>query len=266
MFTIYIYVLTLLFVYMSSIFVVSLIKKDNGVADIAYGIGFIIAAWSSLFLAKAYTLVPLTIASLITVWGIRLAIRIHRRNAGKPEDFRYKKWRDTWVWFKTRSFFQVYMLQGAIIAVIASVSVTSNIFGTDIVQPIQAFFLISGVIVWAVGFYFESIGDYQLDRYIQKKKENPTGTPNILTTGLWAYTRHPNYFGEVSQWWGLWIISLSVVSGWYTIASPLLITYLILKVSGIPMLEEKYKDNVEYQEYKKVTNAFFPWKRKSSTK
>ncbi len=265
MIAVYTCTLLLLYAYMTFVFSVSLIKKDNGIADIAYGVGFLITTWSSLFFAEAYTVVSVTIATLITIWGVRLSIRIYKRNKGKPEDFRYKKWRDTWVWFKTRSFFQVYVLQGTIIACVSSVAVISNLLGKNITEPFQAILLIIGVSIWAIGFYFESIGDYQLDLYIQKKKENPYETPNILTTGLWAYTRHPNYFGEVVQWWGLWVASLSVVSGWYTIVSPLLITYLILKVSGIPMLEEKYKDNVEYVEYKKVTNAFFPWKRKKYT-
>jgi steroid 5-alpha reductase family enzyme len=122
---------------------------------------------------------------------------------------------------------------------------------------------IIGLIIWLLGFVFESVGDHQLSKF--KRKEENKG--KIMTQGLWKYTRHPNYFGEVVMWWGIFLMALSVKNGWTAVVSPLLITFLLLKVSGITMLERKYAGNEEFQEYAKRTNAFFPWfpkKRASS--
>ena len=111
-----------------------------------------------------------------------------------------------------------------------------------------------GVALWVFGFCFESVGDAQLARFIK----NPENKGKLLQSGLWAYTRHPNYFGEVTQWWGLWIVALSVPNGWFGIIGPITITFLILKVSGIPMLEKKMTENPEFTEYKRRVSIFFP--------
>ncbi len=111
-----------------------------------------------------------------------------------------------------------------------------------------------GICIWLTGFFFEAVGDYQLAKY----KKDTASKGKIMTQGLWSYTRHPNYFGEVTLWWGMYVIALSVPNGWMTFPGPLTITFLILKVSGIPLLEEKYKDNPEFQAYKRRTSAFFP--------
>ena len=118
---------------------------------------------------------------------------------------------------------------------------------------------IVGVLVWLVGFYFEAVGDAQLARFIK----DPANKGKLMQSGLWAYTRHPNYFGEVTQWWGIWIIALSVSGGWLGIIGPITITFLILKVSGIPMLEKKMAENPEFTEYKKQTSMVIPWFKKS---
>jgi steroid 5-alpha reductase family enzyme len=112
-----------------------------------------------------------------------------------------------------------------------------------------------GILVWIIGFVFESVGDLQLSKFIAL----PENKGKIMTKGLWKYTRHPNYFGEVTQWWGIFLIVFTAPLGLLAIVSPLTITFLILKVSGIPMLEKKYKDNPEFEMYKRVTNTFFPW-------
>lgn len=235
-------------VYMSILFIISLLKKDNSIVDIAYGIGFILIVWS---VSNFSTLPQIIVGVCITLWGLRLAIRIFKRNSGKPEDFRYKKWRDTWKWFKLRSFFQIYVLQGAIIIGISSVSIAVNSINYSGYTSVA----LIGLAIWMMGFYFEAIGDHELDQFIK----NPDNKGKIMDAGLWSLTRHPNYFGEVTMWWGLYIVALSV-GAWWSIVSPLIITYLLLKVSGIPMLEAKYKDNPLYDAYKRRTNAFFPWK------
>lgn len=241
----------LIVLYMSGMFVVSLIKKDNGIADVAYGWGFILITYSILYFYGTLSLPQIVITGLITLWALRLSYRIYRRNHGKPEDFRYKNWRDTWKWFKLRSFLQVYILQGAIIIGVSSVSIITNSSS----YTGNFYYIIGGLIVWAIGFYFEARGDYELDQFIR----NPENKGKLMMSGLWNYTRHPNYFGESVMWWGLWIISLSVVGGSYAVVSPILITFLLLKVSGIPMLEARYVGNADYDEYKKHTNAFIPW-------
>jgi len=112
-----------------------------------------------------------------------------------------------------------------------------------------------GISVWIIGFYFESAGDYQLKKFLEKKNK----TKKVLDEGLWKYTQHPNYFGEVTMWWGLFIISLSIPYGFLTIFSPILITFMIIKVSGIRLLDKRFEKNDEYSVYKRKTSKFIPW-------
>jgi steroid 5-alpha reductase family enzyme len=109
-----------------------------------------------------------------------------------------------------------------------------------------------GVLVWLVGFYFEAVGDWQLKKFIK----NPENKGKIMQSGLWAYSRHPNYFGEVTMWWGIWLLNFS--QNWWTVVGPMTITFLILKVSGVPLLEKKYEGNKEFEDYKKRTSIFLP--------
>ena len=117
------------------------------------------------------------------------------------------------------------------------------------------YFLYLGMLVWLIGFFFESIGDFQLSMFLA----NPKNKGKIMTSGLWRYTRHPNYFGEVTQWYGLFFIVVGVPFWYYAALSPLVISWLILWVSGIPMTEKPFLSNPEFRKYKKVTSAFFPW-------
>ena len=239
-----------IFCYVSVWFVISLLIKRNDIADIAWGLGFI-SVVIFLFITQAQTLQSSIVYLLTIIWGIRLAIHIGVRTKGKPEDFRYKKWRDEWgKYFVLRSYLQVYLLQGFFMWIISVpiivVSMAKN-------QPISPFMFV-GLIIWLIGFAFESIGDYQLMQFI-KHKQNKY---DIMQTGLWKYTRHPNYFGEVLVWWGIFIMVLPLQYGIWAIISPITISFLLLYVSGIPMLEAKYKDHQAFQDYKKRTSAFFP--------
>ena len=239
-----------IFCYVSVWFVISLLIKRNDIADIAWGLGFV-AIIIFLFITEAPTLQSIIVYILTIVWGMRLAIHIGVRSKGKPEDFRYKKWREEWgKYFMLRSYLQVYLLQGFFMWIISLpiivVSMAQN-------QPISPFVL-AGLIIWLIGFAFESIGDYQLMIFI-KQRQNKS---DIMKTGLWKYTRHPNYFGEVLVWWGIFIMVLPLEYGLWAIISPITISFLLLYVSGIPMLEEKYNHNQAFQEYKKRTSAFFP--------
>jgi steroid 5-alpha reductase family enzyme len=246
----YLYLALILFGYMNFWFIVSLIKKRNDVADVAWGLGFVLLAWSSFYLWMEKSGLALLVNFLVSIWGIRLALHISQRHVGKPEDYRYLKWRQEWgKWFYLRSYFQVYILQGIFLFLIAlPVLVINN--SPNLIN----IFTISGIAVWLIGFYFEVVGDYQLSQFIK----DPNNKGKLMMSGLWAYSRHPNYFGEVAQWWGIFLIALPLNYGWVSIIGPITITFLILKVSGVPMLEKKMEQNPAFAEYKNRTSMFFP--------
>ncbi len=209
-------------------------------------------AWTSFFFADTFNNVRgFLVTLLVTVWGIRLAWHIHKRNRGKTEDYRYAEWRKTWRWFYLRSYFQVYVLQGTLLFLVVFPVLLINQINGESINTLD----LIGLLVWLIGFFFESIGDAQLARFIK----DPSNKGRVLQSGLWKFTRHPNYFGEVTQWWGIWILALSVPNGWIGIIGPLTITFLILKVSGIPMLEKKMIENPAFQEYAQKTSMFIPW-------
>ncbi len=235
--------------YMTFWFIVSVFKKRNDVADIAWGLGFVLLAWLSLFIS-GFSFKAILVNTLVTIWGLRLAWHIYNRNKNKPEDSRYLEWRKNWTNFYLRSYLQVFLLQGMFLLLISLPVIyinhsVSNIFG--ILEII-------GLFVWGLGFYFESAGDKQLKEFIS----NPANKGKLMDQGLWSYSRHPNYFGEVTQWWGIFLIALSISGALFTIIGPLTKTILILFVSGVPLLEKKYIDRPGWAEYKKKTSVFIP--------
>jgi steroid 5-alpha reductase family enzyme len=232
-------------------FVISIVLKRNDVADIAWGLGFVILAWSSYCLTGHFTSLGFFISVLVTVWGIRLAWHIYKRNSQKSEDARYRAWRESWgQQVILKSYLQIYLLQGAFLFLISLPVLVIN-YTNDV--SINSFVYI-GTIVWLIGFYFESVGDAQLALFIQ----NPTNKGKLMQTGLWAYSRHPNYFGEVTQWWGIWLIALTTPWGIVTVVGPLMITFLILFVSGVPLLEKKMETHQDFAAYKKRVSVFLP--------
>ena len=243
----------ILFCFMTLVFLLALRLEDNSIVDVAYGLGFVLVGWSIFVAYGSAEARQLLLLTLVTLWGLRLAAHIgNRKLKEKGEDPRYAQWRESWgktfVW---RSFLQIFMLQGAVIYLVSLplLLVMRNAGG-----PL-GWLDLSGVLIWLFGFAYEAIGDWQLKQF----KGNPENRGRIMRYGLWRTTRHPNYFGEASLWWGIFLIALGAPFGWLAIISPLLIDFLLLKVSGIPMLEERYADNPEFQEYKKHTNALFPW-------
>ena len=249
--TYYPILILILFAYMSLWYIVSLIKKRNDVADVAWGLGFVLLAWVSFFLSGASGLRGLLVCLLVSIWGLRLSWHIYGLNKGKSEDYRYQQWRKDWgEWFYLYSYLKVYLLQGALLFIIVlPVLLINKNSGSSL--GILDF---AGAAVWLFGFYFETVGDAQLAWFIK----NPANKGKLMQSGLWAYTRHPNYFGEVAQWWGVWIIALSVPNGLFTIVGPLTITLLILKISGIPMLEKKMAEHPDFEEYKRRVSSFIP--------
>ena len=240
--------------FMTALWFVSLILKNSSIVDIFWGIGFIIVTW--LALAQGYLPRKQLVATLVTIWGLRLAIHIGLRNWGKPEDFRYAKWREEngqrWWWL---SFFQVLLLQGILMWIISTPLLAAQTSGFPaILTPLD----LLGALLCVLGLLFESIADAQLMLF----KANPDNKGKVLTSGLWQYSRHPNYFGEAVVWWGFYVIAPTAGYGW-TIFSPILMTYLLLNVSGVAMLERTMKVKPGYEEYIQRTNAFFPWFPKS---
>ena len=237
------------------VFGYSIYRKDNSVADIGWGLGFIILALTALRLSGIYGARQIIVTLMVIAWGVRLAGQIFLRNLGKDEDFRYKAWRDKWgksVFL--RSFLQVYVLQWVFLVIIAL-----PVFWINASQGRGLNLLdLAGVIVWGFGFLFEGISDWQLYSF----KKNPINKGKIMDKGLWSYSRHPNYFGEALLWWGIFLMALNHELGLVTIIGPLLIGYLLLKVSGVPLLEKKYKNDAAYQEYARKTSVFVPWKKK----
>ena len=241
----------ILFGYMTLWFVISLIKNRNDIADVAWGLGFVLLTWISFFMSSDAGPRGILIGVLVSIWGLRLAWHIHLRNRGKTEDYRYQNWRKEWgSAFYLRSFFQVYVLQGLFLFLIAVPIMATNKDNGGVFNWLD----FVGLIIWSIGFYFEVVGDRQLAEFIK----NPANKGKIMQSGLWAYTRHPNYFGEVTLWWGIFVISLGSTSSIFTIVGPLTITILILFVSGIPLLEKKYEGRPDFEDYKNRTSVFFP--------
>lgn len=236
--------------FFTTLYLFAYLKKDNSIVDIAWGASFVLVSTFAFFQTENFSARAIILLILVALWGIRLSTHIAIRNHGKPEDFRYRNWRETWgKTFYLRSYFQIFLLQGFLMLIIAS-----PLYLTFAATPKPLTILdLLGLSLFLLGFLYESIGDYQLSQF----KKNLNNKGKIMKTGLWSTTRHPNYFGEVTLWWGIYLIAASA-GQIFTIISPLLITFLILRVSGVTMLEKKYHNNPEYQEYIKNTPAFFP--------
>jgi steroid 5-alpha reductase family enzyme len=232
------------------------IKKNNSIVDIFWGLGFVVIACFTYIVYSEQTLVSSITTLLVTIWGLRLTYHIGKRNIGKAEDFRYvnfrKKWGSKWVLLK--AFLHVYILQMIMLILISLAFININM------NPRQDFSFLDllGIFVWLFGFAFEAIADKQL-RDFKKDKSNKG---KILTSGLYQYTRHPNYFGEACLWWGIFIMNLSTMSGFFMIISPITITVLVRYVSGVPMLEKHYEHNEAFQAYAKKTSIFLPMPKK----
>jgi len=252
-------VAVVIFSFVSILFVLSVVIKRNDIADIAWGTGIFLVSVTSFVLSEGSFILSSLLLILSALWGIRLTLRIFLRNIKKSEDYRYKKWRDEWgAWFYPRSYLQVYLLQGFLMIVVGYPFIHAGYYAG---AEVHSGFLVAGLLIWVVGYFFEVVSDFQLDRFLS----DVNNRGQIMNRGLWRYSRHPNYFGEVTMWWGIWVMLITLPLSYVALVSPLMITYLILKVSGIPMLEKKFADNQAFQAYKKKTNAFFPWFPKKSS-
>ena len=250
---VYILNLTVVAVAVQLLWALSLKLKDASIVDIFWGMGFAIIAVTSYLATDGFAGRKQLLTMLVVIWGIRLASHIGSRNIGKGEDFRYQAMRKKLgARFPIVSLFTVFWLQGALMWVISLPLQTAQIPA----QPDRLTVLdYAGALIWLIGFLFEAVGDWQLRRF----KSNPANQGKLMDQGLWAFTRHPNYFGDALLWWGFYLIACAA-HGWWTVFSPALMTLLLLKVSGVAMLERTLKKTKpDYEAYARRTNAFLPW-------
>lgn len=234
-------------------FFVAKSRKRLDTVDSAWGSAFMVAAWSVV--VQSWSIRSLVIALLVTVWSVRLTMHIVKRNHGKDEDPRYKALSDKWKGnFWIRAYVSIFLTQG-LLAWAVSVPV---VMAAGVSLDALEWLLPLGVALWAVGFVCESVADSQLGRFIKEKSNKG----QVLDTGLWRYSRHPNYFGELLQWWSIGLIAAQAAWGWIGFLGSLLLTVLIVFVSGIPPIERRRKDNQAYQDYAKHTSKLIPLPRK----
>lgn len=245
---------------MTVLWLVSIYLKNVSIVDNFWGIGFIlIALIYALQCEVLYTRIKLMML-LVTLWGLRLSVYLMYRNYGKGEDYRYQEFRKSYGpkrywWF---SFFQVFLLQGGLMMIISlpllGIALKTNSDALNLFDYLA-------ILIWIIGFIFESVGDYQLTAF----KRHPENKGKLLTTGLWRYTRHPNYFGDAAVWWGFGLLAIASGAYWYSLGA-LIMTYLIIKISGVALLERSLSDvKPGYEDYIRTTSAFFPWIPKKSS-
>jgi steroid 5-alpha reductase family enzyme len=236
-----------------SLWLLSLVLRDASIVDIFWGPGFVLVAWTAYVVADAAATRHQLLAVAVTIWGARLGGYLAWRNLGKGEDRRYqamrRHWGDRFWWV---SLFTVFVLQGVIMWVVSlPVQVAMAADGTDTFWPAVTI----GAALWAAGLSFETIGDIQLARF----KADPANKGMVMDRGLWRYTRHPNYFGDFVVWWGFYLMALGTIDPWWTAVGPALMSFMLLRVSGVAMLERSIgKRRPGYEEYARRTSAFFP--------
>ena len=230
--------------------VVSVLTRDVSFVDSLWSLFFLVAAIVFATGTDALSVKGLVVLTLVAVWALRLSAHITLRNWGQPEDYRYQEIRaNNEPGFVVKSLYIVFGLQGLLAWIVAAPLLPA-------VAAQGSFGVLDSValVLWSIGFSFEAVGDYQLRRF----QASPDSRGRVLNTGLWRYTRHPNYFGEFCIWWAFWLFAAGA-GAWWTIFSPLLMSFLLLRVSGVAMLEKTISERRPgYAEYVRSTNAFFP--------
>jgi steroid 5-alpha reductase family enzyme len=251
---IYIHAFIVIMIMMTILWLVSVIIKNASIVDIFWGFGFVAASVFYFIKTGGYDARKIITLTLVAVWGLRLSIYIAWRNYGKGEDFRYREFRKKYgenrYWWV--SWFQVFLLQGTLMWLISAPLLGAQYYGQN--NHIN-FFDYAGMIIWLTGFLFEAGGDYQLASF----RSDPSNKGKVLDRGFWRYTRHPNYFGDSAVWWGYGLICLAAGS-FIPVAGSVLMTALIIKISGVALLEKSLKDQKpQYLDYIEKTSAFLPW-------
>ena len=245
----------LVFFYMAMWFAVAMFLKRNDIVDVAWGIGIVLVTFVSLWLFGQPTIQQVIIASLVALWGVRLSVYIFIRNHGSAvgEDPRYAAWRREWGrWFIPRTFGQVFMLQGALLLLVSMPMLVLNTYATSIDM---LYINYVGIAIWAIGMAIETVADFQLWSF----KNNQSMAGAILQSGLWRYSRHPNYFGEMLLWWGVWLAVYGTPFSSVALIGPITITILLTGVSGVPMTERRMRLKPGFSEYAARTSVYIPW-------
>jgi steroid 5-alpha reductase family enzyme len=238
---------------MTVLWIISIIIKNVSIVDLFWGPGFAVAAVYYFVNCAADNPRKLIILVLVSLWAARLAIHLAIRNIGKGEDFRYREFRKRYgekrYWWI--SFFQTFLLQGILLWLISLPLLGAQYYNEKPLGIIDIF----ASAIWITGFIFEAGGDLQLKNF----RSDPANKGKVLNTGLWRYTRHPNYFGDSAVWWGYGLFSIAA-GGYIPAIGSLMMTALIIKVSGVALLERSLKEQKpQYREYVEKTSAFIPW-------
>ena len=230
---------------------ISLVLKDVSIIDLVWGLGFVLVAWSVFACVPGQSVTRNLLAGMTSVWGLRLTVYLAWRNHGQPEDFRYQQMRQRRKWFPLTSIFIVFGLQGVVMWVVS----LPLQMGIATAQPGWNWLHFVGVMFWGIGVFFEAVGDWQLTRF----RMRPDSAGQVLDTGLWRFTRHPNYFGDFMVWWGLYCVAIARSDGWWTAIGPVVMSIFLMRVSGVTLLEKSLTSKKPaYAEYIAKTNAFFP--------
>ena len=233
------------------LWVISVIVRDASIVDPFWGSAFVLIAWVAYFAGDDPGTRQLLVPILVSVWGLRLTLYLSIRNLGKGEDYRYQAMRRRWGGrFAWVSLGTVFLLQAALSWV---VSLPTQV--TQTVNDTVGILAFVGIALWAVGLFFETVGDWQLARF----KADADNAGKVMDRGLWRYTRHPNYFGDFCVWWGLFLVSFTGFEMWWTVIGPIVMSTLLMRVSGVTLLEKTIgKRRPGYEEYARRTSAFFP--------
>ncbi|TKG94754.1 DUF1295 domain-containing protein [Puteibacter caeruleilacunae] len=252
--TIFLQAALLIWILVTLLWIWSVIIKNVSIIDLFWGMSFVVVNSFYVLTTGELTIRKILIMAFVGLWGLRLSIHLALRNIGKGEDFRYQQFRKDYGekrywWF---SYMQTFLLQGILVML-----VSLPLLGINLSQHTKELNILDyiGIALWLLGFSFETIGDYQLSRF----KKNPNNKGKVLDTGLWKYTRHPNYFGDAAVWWSFALFSIAASAYWYIIGA-IIMTYLLVKISGVSLLEKSLnKTKPQYQEYIRKTSAFIPW-------
>jgi len=251
---IYLGAFLVIMIMMSILWIFSIILKNVSIVDLFWGTGFVLTTGFYFLNTEGFEFRKIILMILVAVWGLRLSGYLTWRNWGKGEDFRYREFRRKYgekrYWWI--SFFQTFLLQGILMWLISTPLLGAQYFGQEKNLGITDYI---GFLFWIIGILFEAGGDYQLAAF----KANPLNKGKVLDTGFWHYTRHPNYFGDSSVWWGYGFICIGAGS-FIPVLGSLLMTLLIIKVSGVALLEKSLKEQKpQYRNYIRKTSAFLPW-------
>jgi len=236
------------------VWLASLVKRDASIIDVFWGLGFVVVGWVYFAAGDGQALRQPLVVGLVTLWGARLSLHILWRNWGRGEDYRYREMREkNPEAFPLRSLLSVFWLQALLLWAIAMPLYQVQRRSEPLaLTPLD----VLALALFLLGFVFEAGGDWQLARF----KRDPANQGQVMNRGLWRYTRHPNYFGDAVVWWSFFCFAAATSGGWWTIVSPLLMTLLLMRVSGVTLLEKKLDETKPaYREYVKRTSAFFPW-------